>query len=103
VLEVDPAVYARSGDPYQQWERAYGIDPSVLAPVRQHIRDDVEGGHASLFRQVAGDAHPDTMPLETAVGALTAARTVFEATRLWQRDMYEHYQVAGAMPATVAL
>ena len=51
VLEVNPAVYARVGDPYQQWEMAYGLDPQVLAPVREHIRDDVAGDHAQLFRQ----------------------------------------------------
>lgn len=34
VLEVDPEVYARAGDPYQLWESAYGIAPEILAPVR---------------------------------------------------------------------
>lgn len=39
VLEVDPQVYADRGDPYQSWIDTYGIDPEVLAPVREHIKD----------------------------------------------------------------
>jgi len=103
VLEVDPEVYARSGDPYQLWEDVYGIAPEILAPVRQHIRDDVLGGHASLFRQVAFDSAPQVLPLGTAVSALASARAVFEATRLWQRDMYENYQLGGGSPSKAAL
>jgi hypothetical protein len=103
VLEVDPEVYAKTGDPYQSWETVYGINPEILAPVRQHIRDDVLGGHASLFRQVALDTAPEALPLETAVSALVSARAVFDATRLWQRDMYEHYQLGGGSPAKAAL
>ena len=72
---------------------AYGIAPEILAPVREHIRDDVQSGHASLFRHVALDTAPAALPLETAVSALTSARAIFQATRLWQRDMYEHYQL----------
>jgi hypothetical protein len=63
VLEVDPSVYARQGDPYQHWETAYGIAPEILAPVREHIRDDVQSGHASLFRRVALDTAPQPCPL----------------------------------------
>jgi hypothetical protein len=103
VLEVDPEVYARAGDPYQPWESVYGIAPEILGPVRQHIRDDVLGGHASLFRQVALDAAPQALPLGTALSALASARAVFDATRLWQRDMYEHYQLGGGSPARAAL
>jgi hypothetical protein len=103
VLEVDPRVYARRGDPYQSWCEVYGIGWEVLAPVREHIRDDVEGGHASLFRAVAEDAYPHALPLALAVGAMESARTVFGATRLWQRDMYEHYQAGGGSPAKAAL
>jgi hypothetical protein len=55
VLEVDPEVYARVGDPYQ-------------------LRESVE-----------------------------SARAVFDATRLWQRDMYEHYQLGGGSPTKAAL
>jgi hypothetical protein len=102
-LEVNPSAYARDGDPYQPWETAYGIAPEILAPVREHIRDDVQAGHASLFRQIALGTAPAALPLETAVSALTSARTVFEATRLWQRDMYEHYQLDGGHPAQSAL
>lgn len=43
-LELEPQVYERDGDPYQTWETIYGIGPEVLAPVRQHIRDDVGSG-----------------------------------------------------------
>jgi hypothetical protein len=103
VLEVDPEVYAHAGDPYQLWESVYGIAPEILAPVRQHIRDDVLGGHASLFRQVADDAAPNALPLGTALSVLASARAVFDATRLWQRDMYEHYQLGGGSPAKAAL
>jgi hypothetical protein len=103
VLEVDPEVYATAGDPYQSWETVYGIEPEILAPVRQHIHDDVLGGHASLFRQVALDTAPEALPLETALSALASARAVFDATRLWQRDMYEHYQLSGGSPAKAAL
>lgn len=103
VLEVDPEVYERAGDPYQLWESVYGIGPEILAPVRQHIRDDVVGGHASLFRQVALDAAPQSLPLRTALSALASARAVFDATRLWQRDMYEHYQLGGGSPVRSAL
>lgn len=103
VLEVDPQVYARAGDPYQLWESVYGIAPEVLAPVRQHIRDDVLGGHASLFREVALDAAPEALSLGTALSAVASARAVFDATRLWQRDIYEHYQLDGGSPAKAAL
>lgn len=103
VLEVDPEVYARTGDPYQLWESVYGIAPEILAPVLQHIRDDVLGGHASLFRQVALDAAPNALPLGTALSVLASARAVFDATRLWQRDIYEHYQLGGGSPAKAAL
>jgi hypothetical protein len=103
VLEVDPEVYAEAGDPYEIWETVYGIDPEILAPVRQHIHDDVLGGHASLFRQVALDDAPETLPLETALSALASARVIFDATRLWQRDMYEHYQLSGGSPVRAAL
>ncbi len=103
VLEVDPGVYARQGDPYQHWETAYGIAPDILSPVREHIRDDVQAGHASLFRHFALDVAPASLPLETAVSALTSARAIFQATRLWQRDMYEHYQLSAGHPAQSAL
>jgi hypothetical protein len=103
VLEVDPEVYAKVGDPYQLWESVYGIAPDILAPVRQHIRDDVLGGHASLFRQVALDAAPKALPLGIALSTLASARSVFDATRLWQRDMYEHYQLGGGSPAKAGL
>lgn len=61
------------------------------------------GGHASLFRQVAVDTAPEGLPLETALSALASARAVFDATRLWQRDMYKHYQLNGGSPAKAAL
>jgi len=61
------------------------------------------GAHASLFRQVAFDAAPESLSLGTALSALTSARAVFDATRLWQRDMYEHYQLGGGSPAKAAL
>lgn len=94
-LEVDPGVYEQEGDPYQPWEAIYGIDPEILAPVRQHIRDDVASGHSQLFRTAALEAAPDALPLDAATSALLSARTVFQATRLWQRDIYEHYQLGG--------
>lgn len=103
VLEVDPKVYAVQGDPYQRWAEVYGIDPDVLAPVREHIRDDVTGGHASLFRAVAADACPSLLSLAAAVSALESARQVFDQTRLWQRDMYEHYHLAGGPAGKAAL
>ncbi len=103
VLAVDPGVYARAGDPYQVRESVYGIAPEVLAPVRQHIRDDVLGGHASLLRQVALDTDPQSLPLGTALSALASARVAFDATRLWQRDMFEHHQLSGGSPAKAAL
>ena len=61
------------------------------------------GGHASLFRQVADDAAPNALPLRTALSALASARAVFDATWLWQRDMYEHYQLGGGSPTKAAL
>lgn len=103
VLEVDPEMYTRVGDPYQLWESVYGIAPEILEPVRQHIRDDVLGGHASLFRQVALDTAPHALPLGTALSVLASARAVFDATRLWQRDMYERYQLGGWAPTRAAL
>ena len=103
VLEVDPRVYEVQGDPYQLWERVYGMAPEILAPVREHIRDDVLSGHASLFRGVGLATAPAALPLEAAVSALASARAVFESTRLWQRDMYEHYQLSGGPPAKAAL
>lgn len=103
VLEVDPGVYAKAGDPYQSWEAVYGVEPEILAPVRQHIRDDVLGGHVGLFREVALDTAPEALPIAAALSALASARAVFDATRLWQRDMYEHYQLNGGSPAKAAL
>ncbi|HUZ23776.1 MAG TPA: hypothetical protein VMV07_08420 [Streptosporangiaceae bacterium] len=35
--------------------------------------------------------------------AYSQARAVFDATRLWQRDMYEHDQLGGGSPAKAAL
>ena len=92
-LEVDPGIYRERGDPYQHWEAVYGLNPDILAPVREHIRDDVEAGHASLFRAVASELAPAALPVQAATSAFLSARTVFEATRLWQRDIYEHYQL----------
>lgn len=103
VLEVDPRVYEVRGDPYQPWESIYGIGPDILVPVRQHIRDDVLAGHASLFREVALDTAPVALPLGSAVSALASARAVFEGTRLWQREMYEHYQVGGGQAVRAGL
>lgn len=103
VLEVDPEVYARQGDPYERWETAYGLDPPILAPVHEHIRDDVTGDHAQLFRAVASACGHIMLPTDTAAGLLRSARTVFEATRLWQREMYEHYFVRGDGPAKAGL
>lgn len=103
VIEVDPDAYARQGDPYAPWETAYGIAPEILAPVRQHIRDDVTSGHAQLFRAVALASAPSALPLAVATSALLSAWTVFEATRLWQRDMYEHYHVNGRTPGRAGL
>jgi hypothetical protein len=41
--------------------------------------------------------------LEVAVSALSSARAVFEQTRLWQPDMYEHYQLGNGEPARATL
>jgi hypothetical protein len=60
-------------------------------------------GHASLFRQVALDAAPQSLSLAVALSALASARAVFDATRLWQRDMFEHYQLGGGTPARTVL
>lgn len=38
-----------------------------------------------------------------ALSAVASARAVFDATRLWQRDMYEHYQLSGGSPAKAGL
>ncbi len=102
-LEVDPDVYAHEGDPYARWETIYSIDPQILAPVRQHIRDDVESGHSQLFRTAALASAPSTLPLDVASSVLLSARTVFEATRLWQREMYEHYHLGGGCPGRAGL
>lgn len=85
-LEVDPDVYSRVGDPYAPWEETYGIDPEILAPVREHIRADVDGGHSHLFRLAALATGQARLPLAVARSAFTAAWTVFEATRVWQRE-----------------
>jgi hypothetical protein len=95
VLEVDPAAYACAGDPYQQWETAYGLDPQILVPVREHIRSDMAGNHAQLLCVVAGASGQSMLPTGTAVRLLQSARMMFEATRLWQRGIYEHYFVQG--------
>jgi hypothetical protein len=63
----------------------------------------VLGGDASLFRQVALDEAPEALPLETALSALASARAIFDATRLWLRDMYEHYQLDGGSPVKAVL
>jgi pyrroloquinoline quinone (PQQ) biosynthesis protein C len=102
-LEVDPGIYRERGDPYQHWEAVYGLNPDILAPVREHIRDDVEAGHASLFRAVASELAPGALPVQAATSAFLSARTVFEATRLWQRDIYEHYQLRQGSPANAVL
>lgn len=103
VLEVDPAVYDEVGDPYQRWETVYCLGPRILAPVREHIRDDVAGDHAQLFRAVVRASGQSILPAETAIRLLRSARTVFEATRLWQRGMYEHYYIEGADPTKAGL
>jgi len=103
VLEVDPQVYERQGDPYQDWAATYRVDPEIFAPIRQHIRDDVESDHAQLFRAAALASAPGTLPMEVAISTLLSARTVFEATRLWQREMYEYYQLRASTPGRAAL
>ncbi len=103
VLEVDPGVYARQGDPYEPWETAYGLDPEILAPVREHIREDVDGGHAQLFRTVASGSGLTCLATGTAVRVFQSARTVFEASRLWQRGIYEHYYMQGRAPMMARL
>jgi hypothetical protein len=52
-LEVDPKIYAVAGDPYALWEDVYKIVPKILAPIREHIREDVASGHSQLFRTAA--------------------------------------------------
>lgn len=103
VLEVDPGVYAQQGDPYQPWDTAYSLDPEVLAPVREHIREDVDGGHAQLFRAVASASGLTCLATETAVRVFQSARAVFEASRLWQRGIYEHYYLQGGAPMMARL
>jgi hypothetical protein len=56
-----------------------------------------------LFRQVTLDTAPQALALGTALSVVASARAVFDATRLWQRDMYEHYQLGGGSPARAAL
>jgi pyrroloquinoline quinone (PQQ) biosynthesis protein C len=102
-LEVDPQVYERQGDPYQDWAATYRVDPEIFAPIRQHIRDDVESDHAQLFRAAALASAPGTLPMEVAISTLLSARAVFEATRLWQREMYEYYQLRASTPGRAAL
>ena len=43
------------------------------------------------------------LPLETALSALASARAVFDATRLWQRDMYEHEVHRAVLPELLAM
>jgi len=66
-------------------------DPSARPAVHSRLR---ARRACNLFRQVALDAAPQPLPLETALSTLASARAVFDATRLWQRDMYEHYSSA---------
>lgn len=100
-LEIDPEIFGQIGDPYEAWEKLYAIDPSVLAPIRKHIRDDVLAGHSELFRTMA-TAEGVILSVGVARSAFQSARTVFEATRLWQRDIFEHYHLLGAGPCMTA-
>jgi hypothetical protein len=94
-LEVDPDVFSRVGDPYAPWEKTYDLDPAILAPVREHIQADVDSEHSHLFRLAALATGYVRLPLAVARSAFTSARTVFEATRVWQREMFEHYYMGG--------
>lgn len=90
-LEVDPKIYAVAGDPYALWEDVYKIAPKILAPIREHIREDVASGHSQFFRTAAIATDDSSLPLDMVKSVFYSARTVFEATRIWQREMYEHY------------
>jgi hypothetical protein len=92
-LEVDPDLFSRVGDPYAPWEETYGIAPEVLAPIREHIRADVDSGHSRLFREAALASGHVRLPLAVARSSFASARTVFEATRVWQREMSEYYYI----------
>jgi hypothetical protein len=73
----------------------YDIAPEILVPVREHIRADVDSGHSRLFRRAALALGPVRLPLAAARSAFVSVRTVFEATRVWQREMFEHYHMGG--------
>jgi hypothetical protein len=68
----------------------------------QIARNKVGGARAGVCHDRLRVA-PHALPLGTALSALASARAVFDATRLWQRDMYEHYHLGGGSPAKAAL
>ena len=64
--------------------RAVVGSPDEVTAVMERMRP---GNGASVLEYVRD--------LDRAFAIQASARAVFDATRLWQRDMYEHYQLSG--------
>lgn len=91
ITEIHPEVYSRMGSPYDTWITNYGISEEILRPINRHIKDDIESNHGSLFERVINEY--DEIPLNVASSLVQATKYTFEALRIWQRDMYEFYQL----------
>lgn len=96
ITEIHPEIYERLGGPYDAWQKIYGIDPGILEPINSHVRADVDAGHGSLFATIL-ECY-GTISIEMAEKLLISARYTFEAMRIWQREMFEHYHIQAKKP-----
>ena len=100
ITELHPSVFKRMGGPYDRWVELYQIPPNVLAPLNSHLKEDVDGDHGGLLQRVLEPY--GSISLGTAARLLLTARHVFDSMRIWQSEMYRHYQLAGSGPLSAA-
>lgn len=100
ITELHPSVFKRVGGPYDRWIELYGISADVLAPLNEHLKEDVEGDHGGLLERVL--APYGSISLGTASRLLLVARHVFDSMRTWQAEMYRHYELEGRRPPSAA-
>jgi hypothetical protein len=101
VTEVNPALYARLGGPYDHWAELYSIPSDVTDLLNRHLADDLDGDHGMLVNKVL--APFEVFSAETAARLVRSMRATFEAMWMWQRNMYEHYELRAPLPATTSV
>lgn len=98
VTEINPSVHAKLGGPYDKWTELYPIPPDVAHLLNRHVAGDVDADHGLLVEEVL--APFELLSADMATRLLRSMRTTFEAMWVWQRNMYEHYELGVALPST---